>query len=87
MGRAAGLFSGGCVGGLIGKGFGREKEPARAERAAEIPRAAVAMSRIGGEAAARNVELARAVSSLEVPLMECKKVERRGRIQREMPIP
>ena len=53
MGRAAGLFSGGCVGGSIGEEFEREKEPARAERAAEIPRAAFAMSRIGGEAAAR----------------------------------
>ena len=47
------MFVGGCVGGSIGEKLGREKEPARAERAAEIPRAAVAMSRIEGEAAAR----------------------------------
>ena len=37
----------------------REKEPARVERAAEIPRAAVAISRIEGEAAARDSEVAK----------------------------
>ena len=37
----------------------REKEPAGVERAAEIPRAAVAMSRIEGEAAARYSKVAK----------------------------
>ena len=50
------MFSGGCDGGWIQEKLRREKMPARAERAAEIPRAAVAMSRIGGETAARCVK-------------------------------
>ena len=53
------MFSGGCDGGSIREMLIREKEPARVERAAEIPRAAVAMSRIEGEAAARYSKVAK----------------------------